>query len=156
MKEILGWEEYGQASLELARQVQESNFKPDIVLAIARGGMFLAGSIGYDLGLKNISVINVELYTGINQKLEVPLMLPPFLDKADIENSNVLICDDVADTGETLETVSKYCEGVVANSRTAVLYEKPASSFKPDFVWKETDIWIDFPWSSESRPKVTG
>lgn len=146
--EVLTWEEYGKASVQLAQEVASSDFKPDIILAIARGGLFLAGSIGYELGVKNISVINVELYTGVHQKLEVPVMLPPFLDKANIQDMNVLICDDIADSGETLESVSEYCAGVVASSQTAVLYEKASSIVKPDFVWKRADKWIDFPWSS--------
>ncbi len=146
--EVLTWEDYGKASVQLAEEVAASDFKPDIILAIARGGLFLAGSIGYELGVKNISVINVELYTGVHKKLEVPVMLPPFLDKANIKDMNVLVCDDIADSGETLESVNQFCDGVVASSQTAVLYEKPSSIVKPDFVWKKATKWIDFPWSS--------
>jgi uncharacterized protein len=37
--------------------------------------------------------------------------------------------------------------------RTAVLYEKPQSVVRCDFVWRRTDRWIDFPWST---PAVVG
>jgi hypothetical protein len=42
----------------------------------------------------------------------------------------------------------------VAEARAAVLYEKPQSMVKCEYVWRRTDRWIDFPWSSQ--PPVTG
>ena len=46
-REILGWHEFGEASRELATQVRASGFLPDMVVAIARGGLLLAGSVAY-------------------------------------------------------------------------------------------------------------
>jgi hypoxanthine phosphoribosyltransferase len=37
----------------------------------------------------------------------------------------------------------------VKSTRAAVLYEKPRSVIKCEYVWKRTDRWINFPWSSE-------
>jgi hypoxanthine phosphoribosyltransferase len=54
----------------------------------------------------------------------------------------------VADTGETLRTVHEFCEGKVGEVRTAVLYEKPRSAIKCEYVWRRTDRWITFPWSA--------
>jgi len=146
--EPLSWNEYSEAVNELSTQIKDSNFEPDIILAIARGGLFLAGSIGYAIKVKNISVINVELYTGINEKLEVPMMLPPLLNKLELKNMKVLVCDDLTDSGQTMATVNEYLKDVVAVSQSAVLYEKSKSITKCDFVWRRTDKWVDFPWSS--------
>jgi len=66
----------------------------------------------------------------------------------------VLVVDDVADTGETLRLVRDFCADHVAEARTAVLYEKPRSAVRCEYVWRRTDRWIDFPWSSQ--PPVTG
>jgi hypoxanthine phosphoribosyltransferase len=66
----------------------------------------------------------------------------------------MLIVDDVADTGRTLEVVQEFCAGKIAEVRTAVLYEKPQSLVKCDYVWRRTDRWIDFPWSAQ--PPVAG
>jgi hypoxanthine phosphoribosyltransferase len=76
-------------------------------------------------------------------------MLPPYLDKFDLNDARILVADDVADTGHTLKVVHEFCQEVVAESRTAVLYEKPHSLVKCDFIWKKTDQWINFPWSTE-------
>lgn len=146
---FLTWDAFGQAGIDLANQVVDSGYKPEIILGIARGGLFLAGSLGYALELKNLFIMNVEYYTGKNEKLEVPIVLPPYLEFTDIEDSKILIADDVADTGHTLELVKEHCKGKVADVKTAVLYRKQGSVSEPDFVWQNVDGWIHFPWSSD-------
>jgi hypoxanthine phosphoribosyltransferase len=150
---ILTWDLVGVAARSLAQQVADSAVAPDIVLGIARGGLIPAGAIAYALDCKNLFTLSVEFYTGVDQRLEVPVMLPPFLNTADLTDKQVLIVDDVADTGKTLELVREFCSGHVAEARTAVLYAKPHSIIDPDFVWRRTDRWINFPWSTE--PPVT-
>lgn len=149
MREVLTWEQFGSASRELAVQVARSGYRPDIILGIARGGLIPAGSLAYALDIKNLFTVSVEFYTGVDARLEVPVMLPPFLDAGDLDAASVLIVDDVADTGKTLELVHEFCAGHVAAARTAVLYEKPRSVIRGDYVWRRTELWIDFPWSSE-------
>jgi hypoxanthine phosphoribosyltransferase len=147
-RETLTYELFGTASRELAQQVADDGFEPDLILSIARGGLFLAGALGYALDVKNLFVMNVEFYTGVDQRLDLPVVLPPTLDRVDITGSRVLVADDVADTGKTLELVRDFCSGYVAEVRTAVVYEKPQSVVKCDYVWRHTDRWINFPWST--------
>ena len=120
-----------------------------LIIGGSVGGLFAAGSLGYALSVKNLYVMNLEFYTGVDERLDVPVMLPPYLDKLDLADSQILVVDDVADTGHTLKVVHEYCQDVVAETMTAVLYEKPKSLVKCDFVWRRTDRWINFPWSSE-------
>jgi hypoxanthine phosphoribosyltransferase len=79
-REILTWDGFGAASRELAETIRHSGFEPTVLLAIARGGLPVAGALGYALGIKNCMVINVEFHTGIDQRLEVPVILHPALD----------------------------------------------------------------------------
>ncbi len=146
-RETLTYEDFGRAARELAQQVADDGFAPDLSLSIARGGLFLGGALGYALDVKNLFVMNVEFYTGVDERLELPVILPPNLDKVDLTGAKVLIADDVADTGKTLELVRDFCAGHVADVRSAVVYEKPRSLVKCSYVWKRTDAWIDFPWS---------
>ena len=148
-REVLDWAAYGVAARELAQIVADDGYRPDIILAIARGGLFVAGSLGYALSVKNLYVMNVEYYTGVDERLDVPIALPPYLDTVDLRDANVLIADDVADTGATLAYVHDFCQGEVADVRSAVLYEKSASIIKCEYIWKRTDQWINFPWSTE-------
>ena len=149
-RESLDWATYGVAIRELAAMIADSGFRPDMILAIARGGLFAAGSLGYALSVKNLYVMNLEFYSGVDKRLDVPIMLPPYMDKVDLTGARILVADDVADTGHTLKAVHEFCQDVVAESRTAVLYEKSHSLVKCDYVWKRTDQWINFPWSVEA------
>ena len=149
VRETLTYEAFGAASRALAQQVADDGFEPDLILAIARGGLFLGGALGYALEVKNLFVMNVEFYTGVDERLDLPVVLPPVLDAVDLTGANVLVADDVADTGKTLELVRDFCAGYVAEVRTAVVYEKPRSLVRCDYVWRRTDRWIDFPWSTE-------
>jgi hypothetical protein len=148
-REILDWPTYGTAVRELAQIVVDDGFQPELILAIARGGLFAAASLGYAMGVKNIYVMNVEYYTGVDQRLDVPVMLPPYVDFVDMSEAKVLIADDVADTGATLEVVRNHCLERVGEVRSAVIYEKSHSLVKCEYVWKRTDQWINFPWSDQ-------
>lgn len=148
-REDLSWQAFGKASRELAEEIAADGFRPDIILAIARGGLFVAGSLGYALAVKNLHLMNVEFYTGEGTTLDMPVMLPPVPDAVDFSAKKVLIADDVADTGKTIELVHGFVNDLVAEARTAVIYEKPQSLIKCDYVWRRTDLWINFPWSSE-------
>ena len=128
-REELTYEKFGCAMRELAQTVID-DYEPDLILSIARGGLLIGGALGYAMGIKNVSVINVEFYTGINERLETPIMLPPTPDAVDL-------------TG-----MKEFCKETVKESRTAVIYEKPQSVIKSDYVWKYTDKWINFPWST--------
>jgi hypoxanthine phosphoribosyltransferase len=84
----------------------------------------------------------------------MPVVLPPVPQPVDLSGARVLVADDVADTGATLRLVKDLCLEHVAEVRCAVVYEKPGSSVKCEYVWRATDRWIDFPWSTE--PPVVG
>jgi hypoxanthine phosphoribosyltransferase len=147
--EQLSWARFGRAGRELAIQVADSGYVPDLILAVARGGLFVAGALGYALGVKNLHVINVEYYTGVDQRLDLPVVLPPVPSAVDLAGARVLVADDVADTGATLKLVRDFCRDHVAEVRCAVVYEKPNSAVRCEYVWERTGRWIDFPWSSE-------
>jgi hypoxanthine phosphoribosyltransferase len=123
----MGWGELGTAGRELAQTVADDGFEPDLILGIARGGLLVAGALSYALDVKNTFTMNVEFYTGIDERLPVPMILPPVPDLVDLHDARMLIADDVADTGQTLALVKGFCAGLVGEVRVAVLYEKPRS-----------------------------
>jgi hypoxanthine phosphoribosyltransferase len=148
-REVMTWEQLGDGCNELAEAVWHDGYRPDIILAIARGGLLVAGALSYGLGVKNTFTMNVEFYTGVDERLEMPMLLPPVPDLVDFSETQVLIADDVADTGATLALVKEFLDGRVAETRCAVLYEKPRSAVHCEYVWRRTDRWITFPWSAE-------
>jgi hypoxanthine phosphoribosyltransferase len=148
--EVLTWSKFGDASRELATDVAQSGYRPGIILGIARGGLIPAAAMAYALDVKNVFMMSVEFYTGVDERLDFPVMLPPLLNAVDIAGARVLVVDDVADTGGTLKLVNDFCAEHVAEVRCAVLYEKPRSVVKCAYVWRRTGRWVDFPWSSQA------
>ena len=147
-RETMTWEELGTGARRLAETIRDDGWIPDLMLGIARGGLLLTGALAYALDVKNTYTMNVEFYTGIDERLEVPMILPPVPDLIDLAEAKLLIVDDVADTGLTLALVKDFCAGKVAETRVAVLYQKPRSVVSCEYVWRETDRWINFPWST--------
>lgn len=153
-REVLTWDAFGVATRELAEKVVASGFLPDVVVAIARGGLLPGGAVAYALGTKGVGTLNVEFYTDIGETLPDPRVLPPLMDTSELPGSKVLVVDDVADSGRTLKLVMEIMEAKGVEARSAVLYSKPQSIVTPDYSWKDTDLWITFPWSA--LPPVEG
>jgi hypoxanthine phosphoribosyltransferase len=120
-REVLAWGDVGVATRELAQRIADDGFEPEAVIAIARGGLLVAGALADALGVKRCGPIDVELDTGVDPTLPEPPRLAV----------------------EILTTMG-------AEVRSACLSAKPQTVFAPDWTWKETDRWIVFPWSAES------
>jgi len=155
-RENLTWQGFGDACRQIAEQIADSGWMPDLIVAIARGGMLPAGAISYALGVKANGAINVEFYTGVGKTMLEPEILEPYMDISSLEGKRVLIVDDVADSGKTLklimdliakEGLSMGSDTAKVDARSATIYLKPTSIIKPDYVFKQTDKWINFPWS---------
>lgn len=147
-REVLTWDGFGEACREIARTILADGFAPEVVVAIARGGLLPAGAIAYGLGVKNCGAINVEFYTGIGTVLDAPELLPPELDMSYLEGRRVLLVDDVADSGRTLDLAVRLLGDSGAAVRSAVIYTKPTTIIRPDYSFQDTARWIDFPWSA--------
>lgn len=148
-RETLTWDGFGEASRELSRRILADGFVPEVVVAIARGGLLPAGAIAYGLGVKNCGALNVEFYTGIGTVLAAPEVLPPLLDIDYLDGRKVLLVDDVADSGRTLALAVQMLRDRGADLRSVVIYTKPTTIIRPDYSYKDTALWIDFPWSAK-------
>jgi hypoxanthine phosphoribosyltransferase len=146
-RERLTWDDFGDATRDISRAIVADGFHPEVVVAIARGGLLPGGAIAYGLGVKNCGALNVEFYTGIGTVLDAPEVLPPALDLSYLQGRRVLLVDDVADSGRTLDLAVKLLDRHGADARSAVIYTKPTTIIAPDYSWKDTSLWIDFPWS---------
>src|SRR5919204_2472095 len=109
VRERMQWSEVGLAARTLAERIVDDGYRPDMVLSIARGGLVPGGAVAYALGVKNTFTMNVEFYLGVDERLPMPMLLPPVPELVDFGETRILIADDVADTGATLELVKRFC-----------------------------------------------
>ena len=143
--EVLEYPDFAVGVRWLAEELVRDGWIPDVVVAVMRGGLFVAAGLAYALDLKDVRTINVEFYTGTGVTLGEPRMVGPAPDLGDLTRRRVLVADDVTDTGATLRFVEHLLPSD-ADVRTAVLYAKPHSEATADFAWRSTERWIRFPW----------
>lgn len=146
--EQVTWEEQYRLAKVLAGKIRSSGYRPDIVIAIGRGGYIPARILCDLLLLSLLTSVKVEHWGMAAEKKERVVIRFPLA--ADIRGKRVLIVDDVTDTGETIEAVVNHVKGLgPAEVRTAVLQHKEVSGFVPDYyaevcpVWR----WIVYPWA---------
>ncbi len=139
------WDHIYEMLVDLALMIRHSGFKPDLIVGVSRGG-WAPGRILSDL-LENTHTVNVkiEFYLGLGKTARKPVVTQQISE--DISNKHVLVVDDVADTGESLKVALDHVrEKGPSEVRTATVYYKPHSIFKPDFFASSTTNWIIFPW----------
>ena len=147
------WDKIYEMIVDLALVIRASGFKPDLIVGVSRGG-WAPGRILSDL-LENPHTANIkiEFYVGIEKTEGKPVVTQPISE--DISKKNVLVVDDVADTGESLKlALDHVLEKGAGKIMTATVYYKPHSKFKPDFFADTTSNWIIFPWERLEATKL--
>ena len=130
--------------MELADKILESDFSPETMVAIHRGGMIVARYLSDLLDIRDIRAVRVEHYVGTDRG-ELARVVEPVPTRLD--GRRVLVVDDVADTGESLAVAREHVAEMGAEEvKTAVLHYKPWSKIKPDFYVVETDAWVVYCW----------
>ncbi len=118
--------------------------KSDAIVAIARGGLSLAHNLAEIFNIRNVFTINAVSYEKEQKKENINVFNIPNLEKF----KNILIVDDISDSGDTFIEVLKILKQKYpdVNFKTLSIFYKPTSKFKPDFYFHETKEWIKFFW----------
>ncbi len=140
---VTNWEYMDGLCRKLADQIMEDDYNPDCIVALARGGWFAGNIICDMLGVKNLVSVRAKHYSATTKLL-------PEVVKEDFAHARgkVLIVDDVAKTGKSLELAEELCEGV-DEVRTAVLMLMQSSNYTPHYFgdYVVDDVWVIFPWN---------
>ena len=137
---------------QVVRAVQGSGFQPDCVLGVSRGGLFLADGLSRSLR-KPMAVIAASSYRDGEGTTQGELQLSASIAAVAPVGGNVLLVDDLADTGHTLQALCEHLRTIcpdIVDLKTAVVWVKPGSVFKPDFAaeYLESDVWIVQPFET--------
>ena len=146
----LDWGTYIGYCYSLVLKVQESGFKPDVVVGIARGGLIPAQIIAYALKAPRVLSYGVSSYGDgkVSKELRVYQDLTA-LDIFSVRNEKWLWVDDVCDSGKTVEYIRNVCSekgipnyqiGTVLIRNTTEPHVNYYGSIIPG------DEWVNFPY----------
>jgi hypoxanthine phosphoribosyltransferase len=143
--EVPTWNQIYEMLLDLAKKICKSGFKPEIIVGVSRGGWPPARVLSDLLENPNLANVRAEFYVGVAETKGEPILTQPV--SMDVAGKDVLIVDEVADTGKSLKLVKEHIiEHGAKEARISTVYYKPWSIVKPDYFEKETSRWIVFPW----------
>jgi hypoxanthine phosphoribosyltransferase len=146
--ELVSWHTSQRLARRLALGIRDSGYRPDVIVAIARGGFVPARILCDYLAITNLTSIRIVHYTtGARKAGEARLTEGLGID---VHDARVLIADDVSDTGDTLALARRHVEDFApADVRIAVIHHKRGASVRPDYYahhvvrWR----WITYPWA---------
>ena len=146
---ITNWEYIYGLCRDVADDVRRDRFEPEVVVALARGGWFAGRSLCDFLGLDDLTSLKMEHYVGTATKASEPTVRYP-MPEGSVAGKDVLIIDDIADTGGSIRHAHEYVTDRDAGEvRTATLQLLQTSEFEPDYVGERLEewAWIVYPWN---------
>ncbi len=142
---VLTYDDIWFLTNDLVKKIRNENFKPDVLIGIARGGLVVTRLLSDIMDNLKVAIIGVGFYKGINETEKDPILTQEL--SLELADQKVLLIDDVSDTGKSFEFAVKYLKSKnLQEFKTAALHFKPQSTFKPDFFICETSKWIVYPW----------
>lgn len=144
MKKIrkYNWKEFDKDMYNLVRRIKYANFQPKTIVGLARGGLVPGVTLSHKLKVP-LLIISAKSYDGQQQgslAFNVSFTKPM--------ESPVLLIDDICDTGSTMQNVYNYISSIGIDVKTATLFYKERSVFKPNWYLNKVgdETWIQFCW----------
>jgi len=153
------WAQYDDLVEQLAVQVQQSGFRFDQILCLARGGMRIGDVLSRVFNVP-LAILAASSYRGAQGTEQGSLNIAQQVTSTEGPLSgNILLVDDLVDSGVTF---AKVCEHLlqafplIATLKTAVLWQKASSTVKPDYVVivLATNPWIHQPFEHYDTVKL--
>lgn len=145
---LWSWEDLEQNTIDLSDQILTQGKQYDRIVALANGGLTMVRCLGDRLGTTKISSVQLSFYQGINDVKREPQIIQPLT--TDVSGQEVLIFEDIVDTGATLEFAIEYLrDHGVRSVETASLVYKPHSTIRPEYFGQEERSWVIFPYETQ-------
>ena len=140
---------YNEFIEDLKLLTKKIDYKFDTIIAIARGGLSIAQLLGEYYNIRNVYSINTIGYNGDKKLDNIEIFNIPNLDNS----QNILIVDDIVDSGDTLLLTLNRLREIYPNKefKSASIFYKPSAIIQPDYSIKEAKEWIEFFWSEDLK-----
>ncbi len=147
--ELVSWQAFHQLTRDLAVRIRDSGYRPDLIIAIARGGVVPARVLCDYLDVMELACIRVEHYRARHKAPEARVKHPLSVN---VDGLRVLVVDDVSDTGDSFIAALDHVKamGRPLEVRTCALQHKSVSKFVPDYYAHEITEWrwVTYPWAA--------
>lgn len=143
MKKIYySYNEFVEDSRDLLEQIEL--YKPDAIVAVARGGMALAQLLGEAMDTREVYSVNSILYEGTKKLDHCKVFNIPNLQHV----NKVVLIDDIVDSGESMKYIIAKLQNLYPHCefKIGTLFYKPTAIIQPNFTVKEAKEWIEFFW----------
>jgi len=145
---IITWDYVVKLCKRLAEEIRRSGYRPDVVVAIARGGFVPARLLCDYLGITDLLSIKVEHWVETGRHIEEAVLRYPF--SYDLRGKRVLVVDDICDTGESVIVAKSEVEkrGPKEVKVAVMQWISPIAKVKPDYFAEEIKEWEWqlYPW----------
>jgi hypoxanthine phosphoribosyltransferase len=135
----MNWDELHEYAARLCSRI---DFKPEIIVAVARGGVIPGVMIAERLGIKDMYSVAVKKQEG-KRKIMTKIT-------EDLHGKKILLVEDAIDTGKSMLAVKKYLESEGASVKTAALFIKGSTAIMPDYMLENSPDVI-FPWEEVQK-----
>ena len=144
---IMDWNYFYNLAKKVADKINNSGYKPEIIVGLARGGWVLARVLCDFVGVKDLVSVKVE-HWGVTATPDGTAKLKHELN-VDITGKKVLIVDDITDTGDSMKVTLDYIKTLnPAQIKTATLQHLTCAKFEADYVGETLPwVWVTFPWN---------
>ena len=143
---------YKDFTTDVKKLTDKIDWEFDSIVSIARGGLCLSHLLGEYYDIREVYSINTIGYEDTTKLESIKVFNIPDLCEA----RNVLIVDDIVDSGDTLVEVLQVLQTRYPNVsfKTASLFYKKSARIAPDWHVQEADTWIDFFWTVDIKRKI--
>ncbi|WP_149725234.1 phosphoribosyltransferase [Campylobacter concisus] len=137
------YDEFAVDTKKMAKQIKDE-FDPEVILAVARGGLTLGHSLAVALNNRNLFTLNSIHYEDTNKLDTINIFNVPDLSKY----TKILLVDDIIDSGESMVEIKRELLKRYPNLdiKIATVFYKEKALLLPDFKVKEAHDWIEFFW----------
>ena len=140
----VSWDQFHRDARALAWRISGSDSKWRGIVCITRGGLVPAAIVARELNIRLIETVCVASYHDYANQGKMTVLKEISDELLASEGENVLIVDDLTDTGRTAEVV----RAMLPKAHFATVYAKPKGRPQVDTFITEVsqDTWIYFPW----------
>ena len=150
---VVSWDSFSADMSSLLSQITQHTPSYDLIICVMRGGCVPACMISNALNVPMLA-FGAKSYTQDHKALEIEVYQSFISDlwnmKSNRDVSNVLVVDDLSDTGNTFEYFVQTYQSIFKTIHTAAPYIKTGTSHLPTYYARELAAgeWIEFPWEA--------